>query len=92
MFGFQTGPVDDQAGGYIGDVFDLHKSVLAHGLTGRDQIDDSLRQTHQRRQFDRTVQFDDFNLDALGGEVAFGDMGVFGGDADIRPAGRIVVF
>src|SRR5579875_287883 len=35
--------VDDETGGHVGDVLDLHKAVLAQRLAGRDQIDDAAR-------------------------------------------------
>ena len=57
---------------------------------GRDQVDDAAAKAERRRQFHRAVQLDAFGLDAARGEMAAGDVGIFGGDADMAPARRVV--
>ena len=61
-------------------------SVCAAG----HQIDDAPAEPQSGRQLHRPRQPDAFGLHAAGGKMAPGDLGVFGRDADMAPARRIV--
>ncbi len=71
-------------------MLDLDQTVGLERLAGVHQVDDAIRQAHERRQLHRAVKLDDVGLDALGGEVALGGFDVLGGDAQARPALRVV--
>ena len=49
-----------------------------------DQVDDRIGETDQRRQFHRTVQLDQVDVHALGGEMLACDFHVLGRDAQTR--------
>src|SRR5579883_2805054 len=89
--GLERDAVDDEARGHVGDVLDLDQAVLAQSLAGGDEIDDTPRQPHRRREFHRAVELDAFGLHAAAGEMPARDLGIFGGNAHRTPARRIVV-
>ena len=88
---FIGGAVDDQAGGNIHDLFHLDKAVGFQRRAGGNEIDDALGQAQARGDFHRAVQFDAFGLHAARGEMPLRQMRVFGGDADVAPAGGVII-
>ncbi len=68
--------VRDQDGLRDEDVLDRAQAVHRQGGTGRDEIDDGLRQAESRRDFDRAGQGNDVHRDAALGEEATGRLRV----------------
>ena len=57
---------------------------------GLHEIDDLPAQADARRQLHGAAELDAFGLHAARGEMAAGDLGIFGGDAHMAPARGIV--
>src|SRR6185437_3821077 len=77
--------------GDVGDALDLDQAVGLQGRAGLHEIDDLAAQADGGRQLHRAVELDALGLDAARGEVPAGDLRIFGGDADMAPARRIVL-
>src|SRR3546814_6274226 len=87
----EGGAADDQAAADLGDRLDLDQPVFLERAPRRDEIDDARREAQRRRQFHRTVQFDTFGLDAARLEEGARRVRIFGRDANVAPAARIVL-
>ncbi len=83
--------VDDQPRGDLRDHLHLDQPVLLERAPRRDEVDDPRRQPQHRRQLHRAVELDAFGLHAARLEMAAGGVRIFGGDADVAPAARIVL-
>ncbi len=82
--GFERGLVDDETRGNVHDVFHLDQAIGLERAPGRNQIDDGVGQPGERRQFHRTVELDQIDVHALGGEVLARHVQVFGGHPQTR--------
>ena len=72
--------VGDEAGGALEDLLAHLEVVLFQGAAGGDQVDDAVGEADQRRQLDRALDLDHFDLAAGPLEVALGDARVLGRD------------
>src|SRR5579875_977840 len=86
----ESGPVDDEAGRHFGNALELDEPVVAERPSGRDEIDDAAAEPEPRRQLHGAGELDALSLHPARGEIAPGDLRIFGGDADMAPAARIV--
>src|SRR5262249_48342484 len=48
------------------DLFDFDQSVRTQGAAGRNEIDDRIGETGQRRELHRPIELDQIDVDALG--------------------------
>ncbi len=65
-------------------MFDFDQVIGAQSAAGADQVDNRIGQPDQRRQFHRTVQFDQVDVHAFGREVFTRGQQVFGGNPQPR--------
>src|SRR5579859_1191561 len=89
--GLERRSVDDQPRGDIGDPLYFDKAIGLQRGPGGHQVHDQAAQAEAGRQLHCAVQLDAFRLHAALGEMLGGDGGVFGGDANMAPARRIVL-
>src|SRR6476620_9593937 len=61
---FVGDPVGDEAGGALDDLLAHLEFVLFQGAAGGDEVDDAVGEAAQRRQLDRPLDFDHFDLAA----------------------------
>ena len=80
MLGLHRRLVHDQTRTYLTDGLELHQTIGAQGVAGIDQIDNAISETHQWRQFHRTIELDDLGLHAEARIVFACNLRVFGRD------------
>ena len=94
--GLQRRAVDDQPCGDVEDARGLDQPVLLQRLPAGNEIDDPARQPKLGRYLHRAVELDAFRLNAALFEMAAGEVGIFGRDAQMarsaRPFGRALRF
>ena len=71
-------------------MLDLHQPVGLERRAGGHEVDDTLAKAEARRQLHGAGELEALGLDAAPGEVTPGDLGIFGGDAHMGPARRVV--
>src|SRR3990170_8271136 len=86
----EAGTIDDEPRGRGGDLLNLHQPVFLQGLAGRHQVNDPFRQPNQGSQLDGTGQLDDLRLYPLPAEEPLGEVGILGGDPQVRPRVGVV--
>ncbi len=84
--GLERRAVDDQPRRDVEDAAGFHQPVLAQGGAGRDEIDDPPGKPQRGGDLHRAVQLDAFGLDAAALEMAAGEVGIFGRDAQMAGA------
>ena len=84
MFQLETGSIDDQPRRGLGDDFHFDKVMRLQRVAGFDQIHDPIGQTDERRQFNRSIQLDDFDRHSALIEIPLGDLRILGGDPNFR--------
>src|SRR5205814_10091710 len=60
-----SGPIDEEPRRAFSDHFQHFESVFFQGAAGFDQIDNSVGQADQRRQFDRSGERDDLHRNSV---------------------------
>src|SRR2546422_63406 len=75
---FERRLVDDEAGADRSDLLDRAQAIGAQRIATGNQIDDRVGETHQRREFHRTVEPDQIDVHALGCEVLARGLHVLG--------------
>ncbi len=84
MFQFQRGLVHHQTRRDVGDMFNGLEIIGFQRPAAAHQIDDRVRQPHQRRQLHRAIQLDQVHMHAFCGEVRPGGLHIFGRHAQPR--------
>src|SRR5260370_1027992 len=84
--GLQRRTVDDQPRADLGDALDLDQAVGLQCGAGLDEIDDMTAETEMGGELDRAVELDAFGLNTAGGEMAAGNLRIFGRYPDVAPA------
>src|SRR5712691_3132862 len=80
----ERGLVDDEAGADRPDLLDCAQAIGAQRIAARNQIDDRVGQTHERRELHRAVEPDQIDVHALGCEVLARGLHVLGRHAQTR--------